>query len=112
MEKLRTLKVTKQKILKIGGHITIPHICKLLNLVVKKGFPKLLTQKLNVHIFKSGCKNNTSNYLTIMISPTVAKLYSVILEKKISNWLESEGNRAKRVLEGNTLLWTISLRLG
>ena len=30
-----------------------------------------------------------------MISPLLAKLYGIILEKKISIWLESEGKRAK-----------------
>ena len=30
-----------------------------------------------------------------MISPLLAKLYSIILERKINIWLESEGKRAK-----------------
>ena len=30
-----------------------------------------------------------------MISPLLAKLYAIILEKKLSIWLESEGKRAK-----------------
>ena len=30
-----------------------------------------------------------------MISPLLAKLYGIILEKKINKWLESEGKRAK-----------------
>ena len=30
-----------------------------------------------------------------MISPLLAKLYRIILEKKLSIWLESEGKRAK-----------------
>jgi hypothetical protein len=30
-----------------------------------------------------------------MISPILAKLYGIILEKKISLWLESHGKRAK-----------------
>ena len=30
-----------------------------------------------------------------MISPILAKLYGIILEKKISRWLESEGKQAK-----------------
>ena len=46
-------------------------------------------------IFKSGDTNNPSNYQTIMISPLLAKLYGIILEKNISRWLESEGESAK-----------------
>ena len=30
-----------------------------------------------------------------MIIPLLAKLYGIILEKKISSWIESEGKRAK-----------------
>ena len=36
-----------------------------------------------------------SNYQTIMIIPLLAKLYGIILEKKINEWLEMEGKRAK-----------------
>jgi hypothetical protein len=80
---------------KIGGPILIPHIHKLFNLAVKQGFPKPWTQSLIVPIFKNGDKNIPSNYRTIMISPILAKLYGIILEKKINIWLESHGKRAK-----------------
>jgi hypothetical protein len=36
-----------------------------------------------------------SNYRTIIISPILAKLYGIILEKKIILWLESHGKRDK-----------------
>ena len=40
-------------------------------------------------------ENDPSNYQTIMIIPLLAKLYGIILEKKINGWLEMEGKRAK-----------------
>ena len=40
-------------------------------------------------------KNDPSNYRTIMISHLLAKLYGIILEKKINEWLEIEGKRDK-----------------
>jgi len=46
-------------------------------------------------IFKSGDTNNPSNYRKNIISPLLDKVYGIILENKISIWLESEGNRAK-----------------
>ena len=46
-------------------------------------------------IFKSGDKNDPSNYQTIMISPLLAKLYGIILENKINELLEMAGKRAK-----------------
>jgi hypothetical protein len=52
-------------------------------------------QSLIVPIFKNGDRNIPSNYRTIMISPILAKLYGIILEKKISLWLESHDKRDK-----------------
>jgi hypothetical protein len=52
-------------------------------------------ESLIVPIFKNGDGNIPSNYRTIMISHILAKLYGIILEKKISLWLESHGKRAK-----------------
>ena len=78
----------QDEIFKIRGPILIPHIHKLFNLAVKQGFPKLWMQILIVPSFKNGDKNIPSNYRTIMISPVLAKLYGIILEKKINIWLE------------------------
>lgn len=88
--KLRTLKDTNEKNLKIGGLVFIPHIHKHLNLEVKQGFPNPWTHSNIIHIFKSGDKNNPSNYQTIMIRSLLANLYDIILGKKIDVWLESE----------------------
>jgi hypothetical protein len=74
----------QDEILKIGEPILIPHIHKLFNLAVKHGFPKPWTQSLIVPIFKNGDRNIPSNYRNIMISPILANLYGIILEKKIS----------------------------
>ena len=52
-------------------------------------------QSLIVPIFKNGDTNIPSNYRTIMISIILAKLYGIILEKKISLRLESHGKRDK-----------------
>jgi hypothetical protein len=44
---------------------------------------------------KNEDRNIPSNYRTIMISLILAKLYGIILEKKIILWLESHGKRDK-----------------
>jgi hypothetical protein len=93
--KAKDIEGYQDEIFKIGGPILIPHIHKLFNLIVKKGFPKPSTQSLIVPIFKNGDKNIPSNYRTIMISPILSKLYGIILEKNISIWLESHGKRDK-----------------
>jgi hypothetical protein len=58
-------------------------------------FLKPLMEILIVDIFKNGYRNIPSNYRTIKISLILAKLYGIILEKKIILWLESHGKRAK-----------------
>jgi hypothetical protein len=93
--KVKDIEGYQDEIFKIEGPILIPRIQKLFNLVDKKGFPKPWTQSLIVHIFKNGDRNIPCNYRTIMISPILAKLYGIILEKKISLWLESHGKRDK-----------------
>jgi hypothetical protein len=52
-------------------------------------------QSLIVPIFKNGDKNIPFNYRTFMISSILAKLYGIILEKKISIWLQSHDKRTK-----------------
>ena len=93
--KAKDIEGYQAEILKIGGPVLIPHIHKLFNLTVKQGFPSSWTQSLIIPIFKSGDKNERSNYQTIMISPLLTKLYGIILEKKINGWIEMEGKQAK-----------------
>ena len=83
------------EIFKVGISILIPHLHKLVNLVVKYGFPKIWTQSLIVPIFKNGDKSIPSNYRTIMISDILAKIYGLILEKNLSLCIENHGKRAK-----------------
>ena len=82
--KAKDIEGYQAEILKIGGSVFIPHIHKLFNLVLKQGFHTPWTQSLIIPIFKSGDKNDPSNYHTIMIIPLLAKLYGIILEKNIN----------------------------
>ena len=104
----------QEEILKIGGHVLIPHIHKLFNQVVKQGFPKPWTQSLIIPIFKSGDTNNPSNYWTIMISPLLAKLLVLFWKGRSAFGLKVKVSRlkAKRVLEGITQQRNTLLRLG
>ena len=93
--KAKDIEGYQAEIFKIEGPILIPHIHKLFNLAFKQGFPKPWTRSLIVPIFKNGDRNIPSNYSTIMIRPILAKLYVIILEKKISLWLEIQRKRDK-----------------
>ena len=61
---------------------------------IKQGFPNDWLMNWIKPIFKAGDKNQVSNYRTIMVSSTIAKLYSTIMEQKISTWAESTSKRA------------------
>ena len=82
-------------ILKMGRSILIPHLHKLLNIAETHGFPQLWKQRLIVPIFKNEDKIVPSNYKTITIIHILAKLYALILENKLSPWLEIQGKGAK-----------------
>ena len=56
--KAKDIEGYQAKILKIGGHVLIPHMHKLFNQVAKQGFPKQRIQSLIIPIFKSGDTNN------------------------------------------------------
>ena len=77
------------------SYVHIPYLHKLLNLAVTHGFHRLWTQSLIVPIFKNGDKSVPSKYRAIMISHIPTKIYMLILEKKLSLWLEIQGKRAK-----------------
>ena len=79
----------QDQIFKMGRSILIPHLYKLLNLVANHGFPTIWMQSLIVPILKNGEKSIPSNYMTIMISHILAKLYALILENKLSLWCEN-----------------------
>ena len=53
-----------------------------------QGFPRGWTTSLAIPLFKSGDMNNPSNYRTIMINPLFTKLFSSIVENRISKWAE------------------------
>ena len=57
--KAKDIKVYKEEILKVGGHVLNPHIHKLFHF--KQGFPKPWTQSFIISIFKIGDTNNPSN---------------------------------------------------
>ena len=77
---------------------TMPHthhwIMTIIEQAIKQGFPNDWLMNWIKPIFKAGDKNQVSNYRTIMVSSTIAKLYSTIMEQKISTWAESTSKTA------------------
>jgi len=82
--KTKNIEGYRVEIFKIGWSILIPHIHKLFNFVVKKGFPEPWTQSLIVLIFKNGDRKIPSNYMTLIISPILAKLYELFWKRRLT----------------------------
>ncbi len=46
-------------------------------------------------LFKGGDASEFDNYKGIMVGPILAKLFAMILDKRLSEWAEQHGLRAK-----------------
>eukprot|EP00249_Psilotum_nudum_P014414 c24809_g1_i1 orf=143-907(+) len=73
---------------------TQEHIAAVLNQALKHGLPVEWQENWIKPIYKGGDRNQLTNYRTIMICSTLAKLYSTIIETKLSKWAEKEKKRA------------------
>jgi len=60
-----------------------------------EGFPKALSTGVVHALFKKGDASEFDNYMGIMIKPILAKLFAMILDKRLSKWAEQHGLRAK-----------------
>ncbi len=65
------------------------------NCFLKEGFPKTLSTKVIHGFFKGGDASKFDNYRGITIGPILAKLFTMILEKRLSEWVEQHGLHAK-----------------
>lgn len=57
------------------------------------GFPPKGQENWVQTLFKGGDKNSVTNYRTMMLSSTLAKLFSIVLETKISTWAQEANKR-------------------
>ncbi len=46
-------------------------------------------------LFKGGDASEFDNYRGIMVGPILAKLFAMILDKRLNEWVEQHGLRAK-----------------
>ena len=94
MGKLRTLKATTLKILKwenLSSSYTYTN--SLIQQLIKAS--QNLELKVLLCLSLRGDKSIPSNYMTIMMSHILAKLYEIILRMQIIIWLEIHGQRVK-----------------
>jgi len=81
-------------ILDAGKLLHMPLLIKF-NCFLAKGFPKALSIKVVHALFKGGDASEFDNYKGITIGPILAKLFAMILDKRLNEWAEQHGLRAK-----------------
>jgi hypothetical protein len=81
-------------ILDAGELLHIP-LLTTFNCFLKEGFPEALSTKVVHVLFKGGDASKFDNYRGITIGPILAKMFAMILEKRLSEWVEQHGLRAK-----------------
>ncbi|UYV62957.1 hypothetical protein LAZ67_2002616, partial [Cordylochernes scorpioides] len=73
-------------------NLPIPTLNKLKNLFNKimstEKYPQLWTNSIVHPIYKSGDKNNPTNYRGIALCSNISKLFTTILSNRLNNWIE------------------------
>ncbi len=65
------------------------------NYFLAEGFPKALSIGMVHTFFKGGDAFEFDNYKAITIGPILAKLFAMILNKRLNEWAKQHGLRAK-----------------
>jgi len=65
------------------------------NYFLAKGFPEALSTRVVHALFKRGDASEFDNYRGITVEPILAKLFVMILDKRLNKWGEQHGLRAK-----------------
>jgi hypothetical protein len=81
-------------ILDVGELLHVP-ILITFNYFLEEGFPKTLSTRVVHALFKGGDAFKFDNYKGITIWRILAKLFTMILDKRLSEWAEQQELRAK-----------------
>jgi hypothetical protein len=70
-------------------------LLRMFNYFLAKGFLEALSTGVVHALFKGGNASEFDNYMGITIGPILAKLFVMILDKRLSEWAEQHGLCAK-----------------
>ena len=77
------------EILKQANLHIIPFLVKFFNVLFDNGiYPEQWTEAIILPLYKKGNVNDTGNYRGISLSDTSSKLYGMIVNRRIQNWVE------------------------
>jgi hypothetical protein len=81
-------------ILDVGELLHMP-LLTTFNCFLAKGFPETLSTRVVHVLFKRGDAFKFDNCKGIIVGPILAKLFTMILDKRLSEWAKQHGLRAK-----------------
>ena len=78
-----------------GGDLMHECLLHLFNCMLATHFPECLSVGMITAVFKSGGKSDMSNYRGITVGPVFAKLFAMIIERRLASWAEKHGVKAR-----------------
>jgi hypothetical protein len=81
-------------ILDVGELLHMP-LLTTFNYFLEEGFSEALSTGMVHAFFKGGDASKFNNYRGITVMPILAKLFTMILDKRLSEWFEQHGLCAK-----------------
>ena len=78
-----------------GGDLMHDCLLQLFNRMLVTSFPECLSVGMITAVFKSGEKSDMSNYRGITVGPVFAKLFAMIIERRLASWAEEHGVKAR-----------------
>ena len=81
--------------IKDGGDLLKESLLWLFNCILASHFPEGLSVGVITAVYKSGDKNDMSNYRGITVGSVIAKLFAMILEQRIASWAENRVSKPK-----------------
>jgi hypothetical protein len=85
----------KAKFILDAGELLHMPLLITFNYFIAKDFPETLSTKVIHMLFKGGDASEFHNYKGITVGPILTKLFVMILDKKLSEWVEQHGLRTK-----------------
>ena len=75
-----------------GKNILTPILCTIFNFIYNNGiYPKSWTKGVIVPVPKKGDKEDVNNYRGITLTSIFSKIFSILLDNRLRNWLDSTG---------------------
>lgn len=76
------------RFLKMANELTVPLITQLTNLCFQNGcFPDAFKKAIITPVYKSGCRDDVSNYRPISVLTALSKVLEKIINKRLTNYL-------------------------